>query len=217
MERPEIFRMREKYQPPLRADEEGHIGHDGFGRYTIKSSRFVDEYRSGWYYSSNPDGSAEKLHPKTREAKYRLPGASWDDWRDDSKKVDWDSLAEKPDPCVAACACLNEDFWKKADTGGGIYKKHYDRKMARIQEEEAAKETRDHQVLGLHSPASVSSALVGTARQRDPGTHEALQEPKREVKQDTRKRPRAEETPEESNEPSTKATKHKDTKSSAGS
>ncbi|KAJ5336124.1 uncharacterized protein N7506_004146 [Penicillium brevicompactum] len=87
--------------------------------------------------------------------------------------------------------------------------------MTRIQKaKEAAREMRYRQWLGRHSPASVSPALVETSHQTYPGAHEA--DSKSEVKQDTRKRLRVEETPEEANEPSTKATKHKDTNSSAG-
>lgn len=117
------------------------------------------KYRQGWYYSQNPDGSAEKMHLKTREAKYRSPGSSWDDWRDDSEDVDWESLAEKPDPCIAACPSLDENFWKSVEMRGEVYKKQHQWKIEKIRKRKGK--------LWIQKALKRWFPLTSTSRERD--------------------------------------------------
>lgn len=70
------------------------------------------------------------MHLKTREASYR--SAKSCPWRDDSEEIDWESLAEKPDPCIAACPFLDESFWKRVDIQGDIYKARHQRKIEKF-------------------------------------------------------------------------------------
>ena len=70
-------------------------------------------YRTGWYTSTNLDGSQEKLHVKQKIAMYLAPYS--DVWEDYSGEVDWDTLPEIPDICIATGCPPTPWIWEEIE------------------------------------------------------------------------------------------------------
>ncbi|KAJ5799337.1 uncharacterized protein N7518_001405 [Penicillium psychrosexuale] len=93
---------------------------DTFGRYGVIRAKYnaanpnVEAYHyintTGWYTSINPDGSQEKLHVKKKTA--YLPPYSGT-WEDCSGEVDWDTLPEIPDLCIATGSRPTPWIWEE--------------------------------------------------------------------------------------------------------
>ncbi|KXG45582.1 Dimeric alpha-beta barrel [Penicillium griseofulvum] len=125
----------EIYEVEFQPSNQGPLK-DDFGEYTIVAQKLFSSMspRKSWYckhqydregenecyhyvhldgryYSKNPDGSIETINPILKEAFYTLPGTIPGGERipiDYSDEVDWESLSEIPDPCIARASEIDE-------------------------------------------------------------------------------------------------------------
>lgn len=90
------------------------------------------KHRQGWFYSNNPDGSAEKTHMGLQSSFYKPPET--DIWYDHSALIDWDSSSKIPDPCIRGHSNPGTRFWEDMEEESQRYVENHKQMIAREEE-----------------------------------------------------------------------------------